>query len=364
MTPEVTTWRVLRLWARANVGLALTIAGFLVSGVAFLAVVGMVTARGDFPHFWVNIVAVVYTSTWLVLVTIPVRAIGLRDLARAFLAGFFFTLAFSYSLAMPFKNLFGNNEFTVAIVVPLMEELGKLLAIGLILWSVHRRYARSVGLSDMTLVGFAVGCGFFVHEDILFPRSLTSHLDGSVGAAFLHPWGVLFPTHYAWSGLVTVAHPGWGLMIGFGVGLAVMLRARPWWGVGIVAACFATAVWSHGSWNASGLPLLLVNATHGVHAVLVLLMVIGAVLVDSLRRRRRPPELPRPHPRFYRRAWQLAENRWRLVERVVAMTRYRREWNAAAYARARDAKLPDLAEDPGLISWFLLGVGRRTPIRD
>lgn len=298
--------------------LALTIVGLLVSSLAFLTVVGVVIARGDFAHFWVNIVAVLYTSTWLALITIPVRAIGPRDLVRAFLAGFFFTMAFSYGLAMPVKQLFGNNEVTVAVVVPFLEELGKLLAILLILWSVHRRYARSVGLSDMTLVGFAVGCGFFVHEDILYPRSLTSHLDGSLGAAFLPPWGALFPTHFNWYGLVNVAHPGWGLMIGFGVGLAVMLRTRRWWGVALVAGAFMTAVWSHGSWNSTALPSVVVQVTHHSHALLVPLLVIAALVVDVFRRRQRPPELPRPHPRFFRRAWQLAENTWRAVERLVA----------------------------------------------
>lgn len=358
MTTEFSTWAFLRLWVRANVGLAITLAGLIVSSLAFVAVVVVVIARGDFGHLWVNAVAVVYTLTWLFIATITVRTVGPRDLVRAFLAGFFFTMAFSYTLAMPFKRLFGNNDFTVAFVVPVLEEFGKVLAIVLILWSLHRRSGRSVGLSDMTLVGFAVGCGYFVHEDVLYPRSLTSFLDGSVGAAFGHPWGLLFPTHYNVFGQITVAHPGWGLMIGFGVGLAVMLRTQRVIGLAIAAVCFVTAVWSHGSWNARGLPSFIVDITHLLHPVLVVLMVIAAIIVDALRRRQRPPALPRPYPRFYLRARHLAENRWRLVERLVALTRYRREWNAAAYARARDARVPDLAEDPGMISWFLLGVGR------
>lgn len=359
-TYPMTVRDVLALWLRENRGLAITLLGVLVSSAAFLAALAAVIGRGQFSYMWVNIVCVAYTMTVLMLATLAVRAVGPRDILRAFLSGFFLTMALSYGLAKPLKMLLGNNNFTVAFAVPVLEELGKALAILLIVWSLHRRTARSVGLADLTVVGAAVGSGFFLHEDTLFPRSMTSHMGGSVGELFQHPWALLFPTHFEWFGMLTISHTGWGLMIGFGIGVFLLFPSKRVLGLVSVVACYACAVFGHGIWNMQGVPRGAVAFVGDAQAVLMLLMIIAAIVIDALRRRQRAPDLPRPEVRFYRHAWRLAESKWRLIERVAALTRYRREWNGAAYARARDAQVPDLGQDPGMISWFLLALG---PVR-
>src|SRR5699024_2983179 len=96
---------VIKYWFRNNRGLAITILGVFISTLAFLAALIGTLVRGHFGFMWVDLVAVAYTFSWLLLATLTTRSVGPLILLRSLFAGFFLTMAISYGLAKPIKIL-------------------------------------------------------------------------------------------------------------------------------------------------------------------------------------------------------------------------------------------------------------------
>lgn len=348
-----------RHWLRANLGILLSYLGLFISTIVLLVMFLQAARRGEFHYIWANLLPMAYVIGWLTLITTPVRTVGWRLIARAFFMGVFVTMAISYPLDRIMKIPFGNNLFTQSMWVPVMEEIGKLVVLLGLWWLLNRRATRRTGVADMMVLGATLGLGFSFHEDMLYPRAMSAFSSPSFFGGFFEPWGLVFPTAAYAGGEVGMGHLSAGIGIGIAVGLAFAIRGK----FRIIAVVLGAGLWLlevmfHGIWNAFDLaPWLrsgIISAEPWVHLVLI----AAAIGFDLARRRLRPPATAVPALRWYQIAHRNAEDPLRWVERMMVLSRFRREWNGGAYARAANPGLPDLSEDHRLLHWFLLGTGR------
>ena len=183
-------------------------------------------------HLWV--------AGWLLVVTYRTRTIGVREVVRMWMVGFFTVVLFVFVFTEPVERLIGTGNLQTAFWVPIVEEAGKVLA--LVWWGLRqRRRGSHATMSDFVLLGFAVGAGFAFHEDALWERVAASGFGPGLAR-----W---FPTFLTSPYVVT--HSGWGLLIGFGVGVFLLHRTRVW-GLPIGAAFVALAVLDHSAINLRG----------------------------------------------------------------------------------------------------------------
>jgi RsiW-degrading membrane proteinase PrsW (M82 family) len=266
----------------------------------------------------------VFVVAWLLLVTLRTRTVGWREVARFWVIGLFPVVLVVYALTEPAETLFGAGTFQTAFFVPLVEETVK--ALPLVVWVlVSMRKQVTPTVSDLMVLGFALGAGFAFHEDGLWQRLAA---DG-FGAA---PWGVLFPT-FLYKGQFVVTHSGWTMLVGMGVGVWAVHRDRVWsWAVPPVV--LVLVVIDHGAANArSGIAEILPTLVlHGhLTAWLLLLGVLLVVGHDVLMLRWAHSRDRRfAHPTVREDLAVLGGGiRPESVGRLFARLRYRRARNAA-----------------------------------
>lgn len=343
-----------RGWLRVNLGTILSYLGIALSCVVLAIMIIRAISRGEGHYVWANSLPMLYVIGLLTLVTTTVRTVGWRLITRAFFMGVFAHMAVAYPLNRIMKIPFGENDFTAAVWVPLMEELTRLGLLVLVCWLLTRRTARRPGLADMMVLGAVMGLGFSLHEDMLYPRAMAIFPSGSPFEAFTQPWGWLYPTAAHVYGSLGLGHLSAGIGVGIAAGLfftfSGTMRSL---GLLLGAGLWAMEVAYHGIWNATGLPAALQNFVIATEPWVHLLLIIGAISFDLWRRTIRPPATARPARVLYGRAHHNAESPLRWVERMMSASRFRREYNAGAYARAFDPALPDLAGDRLLLHWYL-----------
>ena len=351
-TAETREPHPLWLWLKKRPLEALPMLGFLLALFSFALIAFPAFARGNGQQLITDLVAHSYVLIWMMLASTMVRTVGVRQVMTLFLSGFFLSTGVAILLTGPLLDLFGSNDLTVALWVPLIEELTKMIPLVLFLWAYHRRRGQAHGISDVVILGFAVGAGMAMHEDIFYGRAIVSG-DGSILGAFTDPLGALLPTLYSGPGILTTGHSGWGAAIGLGLAVAsIYFRKR------ILALCFAVAglliaVVDHASLNMRGVLEPLVVALSVNHALPIVLLILGfplAIVYDVLRRRHRPPALPRPNWGLYRAALGGGRDPWTLIVNFLALGHYRRGWTSAAYAAATG---PNRGNDyPRLSAWY------------
>lgn len=128
-----------------------------------------------------------------------------------------------------------SDTWSIAVVTPIVEEVWKLLPLGLYLF--FSRRASSMSLGDYALAGAAAGVGFQLMEE-LSRRWLNSGIIGRtygysttmLGGETIHwDFWTLFPGRFEESffpSLMTVSHPVHTAMVALGVGMAVRFRKR------------------------------------------------------------------------------------------------------------------------------------------
>ncbi|WP_307200089.1 PrsW family intramembrane metalloprotease [Paenibacillus harenae] len=128
-----------------------------------------------------------------------------------------------------------SDTWSIAVVTPIVEEVWKLLPLGLYLF--FSRRASSMSLGDYTLAGAAAGVGFQLMEE-LGRRWLNSGIIGRtygysttmLGGETIHwDFWALFPGRFEESffpSLMTVSHPVHTAMVALGIGMAVRFRKR------------------------------------------------------------------------------------------------------------------------------------------
>lgn len=323
----------------------LPVVGMVIALLAFAGAAAQAVARGNAEPLFVDIVAHSYVLVWMLVASITVRTVGVREVMMAFLSGFFLSTFVAYLVSAPLLDVLGPGDLTTGFLVPIVEEVAKALPILLLLWAYHRRRGQDHGITDLVVVGFAVGAGMTIHEDLLYGRTVVSQ-SGELAGAFLAPWGGLFPSIHTSAGGLLIAHSGWGAMIGLGLALASVYR-RKW----VLALCLAVvpvllAVVDHSAWNLSGDAKGFFNvlAADNRLALAVLVLAIPvAITWDVLRRRRTPPDLPVPRLRHYPTVFRGAGEPVAGLLRTLAYSHYRRGWTSAAYDRARRG--PDAVGD-------------------
>lgn len=324
------------------------------SAISFLAVVIPVIMAGQGKPLATNMIAVWYVLGWMLLVTVSVRTIGVRQLVTMFFSGFFLSTMVSFMLTRPVLDQFGSNDFTSALWVASVEELAKALPLLLTLWAYTRRRGQAHGISDLVLMGAAIGAGMTVHEDLLYGRSLSRGT--SLFAPFEGAWGWLFPVVSTDWGPSMAWHVGWGAIIGLGLAFASVYRRHR-----VLSLCFALAplciaIIDHAAWNARGglaAPLTAVSLQHTLAVTVFVAALPLAFFYDVLRRRHLPPDLPPPGLKMHRSALSQPRDPWRALLNFFALGHYRRGWISSAYDRATPGGAGRASNDTHrLTAWF------------
>lgn len=343
---------LLSTWVRRSPRDLVPIVGLLVSTAAFVIVSVQAIARGGGDELIVNAFAHLWTVAWLLVVTMAIRSVGIRETIVAFLSGFFLSTMIAFAVTRPLLQVVGENDATVAFVVPLVEESAKLVPLALVLWNYRLRRGQAPGVMDLAIVGFAAGAGMGMHEDVMYGRAVSS-VDGGFGGVFTGPLGALFPSFFDAGSFVLVAHAGWGMLLGLGVGFAVSLRRRqPVLGLIALVVAAVVAVVDHAAVNTRGSGSEVISALTGNHQVAIALLVaglIGAGVLDVITRRRHAPDLPFPSLRVYPYLARRAAGPWLAALSLQAYGHYRRGWAASAYSRAAGSTDDD---DARLDAWL------------
>jgi RsiW-degrading membrane proteinase PrsW (M82 family) len=170
------------------------------------------------------------TLGWLLLASVFVRTITPRHVISCWLLGIFFAAPLVEGIGAVLDDHLAGNAFEAG-AVPVLEELAKLLpVIGVAAVAGWTR--RGVGAVDLAILGFAVGAGFALYEDMLWGRMFASGFDGL---------GVAFPTMFQ-DPVVAAGHAVWTASAALGVGLLSLHRRRRWaW---FVAPVLLVAPWA------------------------------------------------------------------------------------------------------------------------
>lgn len=306
-----------------------------------------------------------YIVCWLLVATFWTRTTSVRDVAGFWFIGMFPVVFVVYLLTAPSEAWLGDHPFHIAFLVPFFEEFVRLIP--LLVWGLLLgRHQVTASVSDLVVLGFAIGGGFAFHEDALWRRV------GGTGLG-AGEWGVLFPTFsdYTWNPRVVVGHGGWGLLLGFGVGMYLVHRKRPFAWL-LLAVPAVITVLDHARANAWGgggelLDLLLVNGH--LPAGSILLAVIVAVGHDlyvqrwaTARDRLFPAVTLTHHLSTMRDASLTVQGR---MQRLLAEVRYRR-YRLAAFidlyrVRARSGSAGDRTHVVRALTGLATGAGLWAP---
>lgn len=314
-----------------------------------------------------------YVMVLLLLVTAGTRTVSLGTLGIAFLVGALPVMALALLLEAPVAAAFGIGEGALVpiIWVPVVEELAKLLPVGLFLAFAVRGNNRQPAITDGLLLGFAVGAGFAFYEDGL-ARAILSSGDGWDEVL---PWSLLFPTLSDLGNFSILNHALWTALAGLGLGVAFFFRPRRWaWAVAGLALLVVIVQHMVFNYFAAGflsmfealgraesppivaLPqLLLANGL-----VPILAVILGSVAAVVFERRvlrwvsARAPNFP---PASLRRQLGLlaAATSRDGLSRLRAASRYDRQLRAIYYAAWRTQRLGAVPSDPRTqVEWLAL----------
>ena len=270
---------------------------------------------------------------WLLVLSVSVRTRSSLQVLNAAFMGFFTSVWIASVVGDLVTDVMGKtNPDRLAVAVPVVEELAKVLPLVLVAWT-WRRQSGSPGIIDFGLAGIASGAGFALHEDALWGRVSSSGTHGALG------W--LLPSMHTEAGLVA-GHAVWTGIVGLAFGVVVTRSwRRSWW---LIVGALAVVMFDHGSWNNPVLRddwrWLLGNGW------LPAGLLIGGLLlgfVADVRALRRVPQwlrwVPSDLVRYVRRGTMRGP-----VRRWWGATRLMRLVAAAAHGRAADPAQPWPAE--------------------
>lgn len=216
--------------AVALIALALQLPMFLEIGLLDLL-------RGLLQQLWV--------MALLLFATAATRTVSLGMLGIAFLVGALPAMALALLVEAPLALAFGIGQGDLVLIlwVPPVEEVVKLLPVGLFLFCASRGDNRQPAISDGLLLGFAVGAGFAFYEDGLAGEILSGD-----GWTEVLPWSLLFPTLSDLGNFSILNHGLWTALTGLGLGVAFFFRPRRW-AYAIVAIVLVAVTLQHMVFN-------------------------------------------------------------------------------------------------------------------
>lgn len=234
--------------ARTRVTTLISNVGLVISSLAVIAALPRLSKAGGVELMLIDLLARVWTIGIISAVAGPVRTLGWRPFAGAFLFGFLGLSGLARFLGRPVILALGtSNVLAVAIWVPLTEEICKMIPVILILVLALRRTESRPSLLDLVLVGCWAAAGFAVCENSGYGRGGFSLTASAITSLFFPD--IMKGSAFGW----TVAQNGHMVhtaLIALGVGFAFLYRRRlrrPW--IVAVAAIAVTLV-EHCSQNA------------------------------------------------------------------------------------------------------------------
>lgn len=238
------------------------------------AIVLVDLADGNWSRLGWTVSLQVWVLFWLWVVTATTRTVSFLEIARWWFVGFLAAVAIVYVIVKPLTWVVDEGNLLSAGIVPVVEELAKLAP--LVVWVIlGRRRGVEASVTDLAILGFAVGAGFAFHEDALRMRVVSDGVDMSV-------WGLLFPT-FVRDALFVVGHAGWTMLAALGLGFFFVHQGKrlvwlaPVFTVGVAIADHAGANYrGDDTWIRSAL------LDGNLAAVLLLGLLIGALVNDGL----------------------------------------------------------------------------------
>ncbi|MEM9566388.1 MAG: PrsW family glutamic-type intramembrane protease [Actinomycetota bacterium] len=217
-----------------------------------------------------------WVTAWLAAITIGIRTLGVADVVRVWLVGYFLVPLAVWVIGQGTGWALGvDSGAQRAVLVPVLEETAKLAPVALFLRPLRRRWTWP-GLSDLAILGFTSGAAFAFREDAIRVRLAADGFDDG-------PWSWLFPTSVHIEERLVLGHGLWTMTAAIGLGIAATYR-RAWaWAIGV--ALLSVAVLDHAAANTRGdaadrWAAFLANGT--LPAAVAFLALIGAVAHDGL----------------------------------------------------------------------------------
>ena len=210
--------------SRAKTMLMVSNIGLAVSAVTVVAALPHLTKQAGAGHFFSDAFGQLWTIAVLTIAAGPVRTIGWRGLVGAGLTGFLAVTGLSRLIDRPLVSHFGvTSLFAVAGVVPITEELFKLLPVLLVVLIAIRRTDTRPSVLDLVLIGAWSGAGFTLFEDASLGRG-GAQFGSFPPFSWLSPGGVHAKV---WgSSYLSVGHLVHTALIALGLGMWMLYRHR------------------------------------------------------------------------------------------------------------------------------------------
>lgn len=228
-----------------------------------------------FPQFANAFRDVLVHQAWtlgvLLVLTAFTRTVSLRTVVAFWFLGVFAVHTLLVVIGTPFIEPLGID--TVAVWVAPFNQTVVMALVVFGFYVLASRKGTHPSISDGLLIGFAMGAGVGFHEDMTYERVGSVGPGAEYGSAGASGetiwWSYLFPAINYVSllnirqlgrgdiGAFTLYHPGWGALIGVGLGLAFVNRHRlPAWlaGVGVMLVTFTEHMSANWKMTQQGVP--------------------------------------------------------------------------------------------------------------
>ena len=232
------------------------------------------------PTVLTNALRQAYTVAWLVIVTAFTRTVSTQTMGAFYALGAYPALLMALLLGQPMAAWIGmQSDFIPALWVPVTEEAVKAAPVAVYFAVASNRWRPSA--SDGALLGFLVGAGFDLHENLIYDRPAGTGWGQSW-------WSMLFPTvSYGRGGYYGGSHDIVTALVGLAIGLAFVLRARRYvWLVPVVV--FTFVVFRHGTENTRQATASVIGRVVTLNGRLLLIaLLVGTIVAIALDARRR-----------------------------------------------------------------------------
>jgi len=278
---------------RAHIATLLSNCGLAMAALTVIAAVPRLTKAGGVSLLLIDALAQLWTLAIMTALAGPVRTLGWRAFAGAFLFGFLGVTGVARFVGRPVIVALGTSSvFAVGIWVPVTEEICKMLPAILVLVLALRRSTIRPSLLDVVLVATWAAAGFAIFENASYGR-------GSFSIGAIPVFSVMFPmmgrgAAYGWT-LVQSGHVVHTALIALGVGFSFLYRDRLPRAWIVAAVAIAASLIEHCSQNSIivglnpwlGKPLLLISL-NGRLCALLLPAAFGYVLAMEWRALKSP----------------------------------------------------------------------------
>ncbi len=278
-----------------------TIFSWITLIIFILSLIFMEDTRKIFVQFFWSFYVIL--QFWLLCRS---KTLSWKQYTYFFLAGAWLVVPLNSVIVITITSIFGgltSDGWSQAILTPIVEEISKLIPLGVYL--LLSRRASSLSLSDYALIGASSGAGFQFLEEVT-RRLITGSNYGVtfLGGKVLH-WDIftLFPGYFEESFLPTRMTSGHALLtalIAMGIGVALRYRDK-WLNYVFIfpSLLLFLAIFDHALWNANYQAPKWLSGIHEVlgsgyaEKPLFLIMLITALCIDYWELNRIRDEIPK-----------------------------------------------------------------------